>query len=53
MTALEAGEVGPAPIALVAVTLNVYETPLVNPKTTAVVAPPLTTACPDGVPVMV
>jgi hypothetical protein len=52
-TALEGGEGGPVPITLVALTVNVYEMPLVNPNTTAVVELPLTTAWPEGVPVTV
>jgi hypothetical protein len=38
VTALDAADAGPVPIALVAVTLNVYAVPLVSPVTVAVVA---------------
>lgn len=44
VTGLEGTEEGPVPTQLVAVTVNVYVTPLVRPVTVAVVAVPLTVA---------
>ena len=38
-TALDGSEAAPAPIALVATTVNVYEVPLVSPRTVQVKAP--------------
>jgi hypothetical protein len=52
-TELDAGDGGPAPIAFVAVTVNVYEVPLSRPSITAVVTPAPTTTWPAGEPVTV
>jgi hypothetical protein len=43
-TALDAADAGPEPTTLVAVTVNVYELPLVSPETTTEVAGPATVA---------
>src|SRR4051794_5615714 len=47
-TAADGEEAGPVPIALVAVTVNVYETPLVRPATEQLVAPPVVHVRPPG-----
>jgi hypothetical protein len=48
-TALEGVDAGPVPTALVAVTVNVYEVPLVSPVTVAVVLlPPAVAVSPPG-----
>ena len=52
-TALEGADGGPVPTTFRAVTVKVYEVPLVRPKTTAAVALPPATAVPPGVPVIV
>ena len=44
VTALDGAEAGPVPIELIALTVNVYEVPLVRPATVAVVVPPPTVA---------
>jgi hypothetical protein len=49
VTILDAVEAGPVPNALVAVTVNVYEVPLVSPLTTALLAePPAVPIIPPG-----
>ena len=53
-TALEAGDAGPVPIELVAVTVKVYAVPSVRPLTVALSVPPPTAAfAPPGLAVTV
>jgi len=52
VTALDGVEAGPGPTALAAVTVNVYDVPLVRPATVAVVCEPATvTVAPPGLAV--
>ena len=44
-TALDGVDAGPAPVRLEAVTVKVYESPLVSPATTSGLVPPVT-LCP-------
>ena len=53
VTEAEAADAGPVPTLLVAVTLNVYAVPFVNPDTTAEVAPDVDAVAPPGVAVTV
>ena len=48
VVALLASDSGEVPIALVAVTVNVYAAPLTRPETVAVVAPVVLTVAPPG-----
>jgi hypothetical protein len=53
VTAVEAADAGPVPTLLVAVTVNVYAVPLVNPVTVAVSAPVVVAVRPPGLEVTV
>src|SRR5450631_3322474 len=53
VTAPLAGEAGEVPTPFVAVTVNVYEVPLVRPVTVAVVAPAVAAVRPPGLAVTV
>ena len=52
-TAADGADAGPAPTALEAVTVNVYETPLVKPVTEQLVAPVVVHVRPPGAEVAV
>jgi hypothetical protein len=53
VTALEEPEAADVPAAFVAVTVNVYEVPLVRPVTTILVAPAVVAVAPPGLAVTV
>ena len=48
VTAADGDDAGPVPALFVAVTVNVYPVPFVNPDTTQLVAPVVVHVCPPG-----